>query len=149
MYAATSGEDHLGFASVSSDQILPMLCPTIIMEAAVADVCCLGNGDVERFVGCDECSWSTACLPPPVHAASRRQERVPAASTRPRPLAVTGGGCVPLLFRGTGAPASFIPAPATGCCVSPILAVTLATAGWPADVGRSPPLQVSDVLQLS
>ena len=29
MYAATSGEDHLGLASVSSDQILPMLSPTI------------------------------------------------------------------------------------------------------------------------
>lgn len=29
MYAATTGEDHLGLASVSSDQILPMLSPTI------------------------------------------------------------------------------------------------------------------------
>ena len=29
MYSATSGEDHLGLASVSSDQILPMLSPTI------------------------------------------------------------------------------------------------------------------------
>lgn len=29
MYAASSGEDHLGLASVSSDQILPMLSPTI------------------------------------------------------------------------------------------------------------------------
>jgi hypothetical protein len=29
MYGATGGEDHLGLASVSSDQILPMLSPTI------------------------------------------------------------------------------------------------------------------------
>src|SRR5947207_13880026 len=29
MYAAIAGEDHLGLASVSSDQILPMLSPTI------------------------------------------------------------------------------------------------------------------------
>jgi hypothetical protein len=29
MYAASSGEDHLGLASVSSDQILPMLSPTV------------------------------------------------------------------------------------------------------------------------
>ena len=29
MYGATGGEDHLGLASVSSDQILPMLSPTV------------------------------------------------------------------------------------------------------------------------